>query len=162
MDSSAPSRPATTHAGGTIPGVRPISRRRPPETANDPVPAAGPAPKGVEPGAERLARLLVRKGGRLVVVRLDEVDWIEGAGNYVRLHVGTASFLHRRTMTALAERLDPERFVRIHRSTIVQIDRIEELRPTPSGTYSVRLQGGATLSLSRTHRRRVLRVAGRG
>jgi len=112
------------------------------------------------PESAPLERLLIREQGRLVVVRLTEVDWIEGAGNYVRLHVGARSFLYRQTLAQLEARLDAARFTRIHRSTIVNLERIAELRPTISGSYDVLLLGGERLTLSRGHRRRALELVG--
>jgi two-component system LytT family response regulator len=98
----------------------------------------------------------VRTEDRLLLVRLDEVDWIEGDGNYVVLHGGGTAHRHRTTLAALGARLDPSRFARIHRSTLVNVDRVRELRPGGSGTYDVILRDGATLTLSRGYRRRFL------
>jgi len=120
------------------------------------------APRSAASSAHRhLERLLIRRRERFVVLRLEDVDWIEGAGNYVRLHAGDSTHLHRQPLGDLADRLDPRHFVRIHRSTIVNVDRIEELRPLDSGTYEVRLRCGAQLSMSRRYRRRVFELAGR-
>ena len=109
-----------------------------------------------------LDRLLIRKSDRWLVVRLAEVDWIGGAGNYVELHLGGASHLYRQTLSGLEPRLDPRRFARIHRSTIVNLDRIAELRPSASGCYDVTLRDGSHLALSRRHRKRVLALVGKG
>jgi DNA-binding LytR/AlgR family response regulator len=129
------------------------------------VPAAGlqtsSDPTAVEQGVQPLERLLLRHDGRLQVLRLTDVDWIEGAGNYVRLHFGGSSERYRTTLGSLEPRLDPRRFVRIHRSAIVNVDGIAELRPKPSGCYDLTLRGGAELTLSRSHRRRVLELMGR-
>lgn len=119
-----------------------------------PTPPAGSEPR---PANDRpIDRLLVRKRRRWVVVRLEEVDWIEAAGNYVRLHVGAESHLHRQTLADLAARVDSSRFVRIHRSAVVNLDRVVELRGERSGHYEVLLRGGARLSMSRRYRRQVL------
>ena len=118
------------------------------------------APYEPAPESPHLERLLIREQGRLVVVRVAEVDWIEGAGNYVRFHLGATSFLYRQTLAQLEARLDPLRFARIHRSTIVNLDRIAELRPTVSGAYEVVLLGGQRLVLSRGHRKRALQRVG--
>lgn len=120
--------------------------------------AAAPRPPASAPPLERL---LVRKRRHWLVVHLAEVDWIEGARNYARLHVGGASHLVRRTLSSLEPRLDPDRFARIHRSTIVNLDRIAELRDTRSGRYDVLLLDGTRLSLSRSHRRVLLELAER-
>jgi two-component system LytT family response regulator len=121
----------------------------------------GPGQPPVNP-AGALERLLIRKGDRWLVVRLAEVDWIGGAGNYVELHVGAAKHLYRQTLGGMEPRLDTRRFVRIHRSTIVNLDRVAELRPTTSGCYDVMLRDGTHLTLSRRHRKRVLELVGRG
>src|SRR5678810_230047 len=78
----------------------------------------GDAPRSPASAAhQHLERLLIRRRERFVVLRLEDVDWIEGAGNYVRLHAGDSTHLHRQPLGDLADRLDPRRFVRIHRST---------------------------------------------
>lgn len=100
-------------------------------------------------------RLAVKSGGRVYFVRFDEIDWIEAAGNYVRLHVGKDSHLLRETMNGLEERLDPDRFLRIHRSTIINLDRIRELQPAFHGDYMVFLRDGTELTLSRGYRDRL-------
>jgi two-component system LytT family response regulator len=99
-----------------------------------------------------LTRLPVRTGGRTVFVEMGAVDWLEAADNYVRLHVKQREYLARETLGSLEARLDPERFVRIHRSVIVQLDRIAETRGTTHGDAEVRLRDGHTLTVSRTWR----------
>jgi DNA-binding LytR/AlgR family response regulator len=94
-------------------------------------------------------RFVVRSAGRMVFVRADDVDWIEAAGNYVRLHAGGTSYLLRETMTAMQARLDPVKFLRIHRSRIVNVERIDRLQPWLNGEYAVVLRTGARLTLSR-------------
>jgi two-component system LytT family response regulator len=106
------------------------------------------------------ARFLVDRGGRVAVVPADEVDWVEAAGDYVSLYVGRDAYLLRETMARMEERLDPERFVRIHRSTIVNVERIRELRPRLNREYVVVLQGGKELKLSRSYRDRFAAVFG--
>jgi two-component system, LytTR family, response regulator len=100
-------------------------------------------------------RLIVRSGGRIVILRVAEIDWIEAASNYVRLHAGDREYLLRETMTALESKLDPADFVRIHRSTIVRIDRIRELEPLFQGDYVVILEDGTRLTSSRGYRERL-------
>ncbi|HUF50799.1 MAG TPA: LytTR family DNA-binding domain-containing protein [Longimicrobiales bacterium] len=102
-----------------------------------------------------IERLVVRSGGRIVILRVDEVDWIEAASNYVRLHAGGREYLLRETMTALEAKLNPGDFVRIHRSTIVRVDRIRELEPLFQGDYVVILEGGTRLTSSRGYRDRL-------
>lgn len=107
-----------------------------------------------------LDRLVVKESGRLVFVRVDEVDWIEADGNYVRLHCGAASHMLREALGALESRLDPNRFVRIHRSTVVNLDRIREIQPLFHGEYRVVLEDGTRLTLSRGYRDRLTRFGG--
>jgi two-component system LytT family response regulator len=102
-----------------------------------------------------LSRLPVKLRGKLVVIDLADVDWIEAADNYVTLHVGGNAYPARETMSRLERELDPERFVRIHRSAIVQVDRIKELLPDFHGDFVVVLRNGARVTLSRTYRRKV-------
>ena len=156
MESLSRPQPQRQRAPLTLPNAP--SQPRFPEPAGAVTPRA--ADSATSSGARPLDRLLVRSEGRLLVVRLPEVDWIEGAGNYARIHAGARVFLYRQTLAALERRLDPTRFARIHRSTIVNLDRIEELRPTISGSYEVVLVGGKRLTLSRGHRRRALELVG--
>jgi two-component system LytT family response regulator len=100
-------------------------------------------------------RLVVKSGGRLFFLRMDEIDWIEAAGNYVRLHVGPTSHLLRETMNAIEGRLDPEKFFRIHRSRIVNMERIQEMQPWLNGEYAVLLRTGTRLTLSRGYREKL-------
>jgi two-component system, LytTR family, response regulator len=100
-------------------------------------------------------RLVVKSGGRLFFLRADEIDWIEASGNYVRLHVGTTSHLLRETMNAIEGRLDPEKFFRIHRSRIVNMERIQEMQPWLNGEYAVVLRTGTRLTLSRGYREKL-------
>ena len=100
-------------------------------------------------------RLVVKSGGRLFFLRTDEIDWIEAAGNYVRLHVGPVSHLLRETMNAIEGRLDPEKFFRIHRSRIVNMERIQEMQPWLNGEYAVLLRTGTRLTLSRGYREKL-------
>lgn len=105
--------------------------------------------------APRSDRLVVKSGGRLFFLRSDEIDWIEAAGNYVRLHVGPQSHLLRETMNAIEARLDPERFFRIHRSRIVNVERIQEMQPWLNGEYSIVLKTGGRLTISRGYREKL-------
>jgi two-component system LytT family response regulator len=96
--------------------------------------------------------LALRDGARATFLRLDEIDWIEAQDYYVEIHAGRTTFLHREPMRELEQRLDPSRFARIHRSTIVRIDRIREVRSLPSGDASVILRNGTELRVSRSRR----------
>jgi two-component system LytT family response regulator len=104
------------------------------------------------------ARVAVRVGEKFIVVRWHDVDWIEGADNYVKLHVGAREFLLRETLASLEHQLDPDLFARIHRSAIVQVDRIAEIYPATHGDADVVLRSGTRLALARTWRDRVLRL----
>jgi two-component system LytT family response regulator len=106
-------------------------------------------------------RLVVKSGGRLFFLRVDEIDWVEASGNYVRLHVGTTSHLLRETMNAIEGRLDPEKFFRIHRSRIVNIERVQEMQPWLNGEYAVVLRTGTRLTLSRGYREKLQERLGR-
>ncbi len=88
------------------------------------------------------------------------MDWIEAADNYVKLHVGRTEYLLRSTLAALEKELDGRQFVRIHRSSMVQVDRIRELVPESHGDFTLRLRDGAELTLTRTFRERVERTLG--
>ena len=101
-------------------------------------------------------RLLVKCAGKERLLPVDEVDWFEAAGNYVRIHTRGERLLLRETMANLEGRLDPDQFARIHRSTIVNLRRVKELEPWFHGDYVVRLLDGQKLTLSRSHRSRLL------
>jgi two-component system LytT family response regulator len=111
--------------------------------------------------AQRLERFVIKSGGRVFFVRADEIDWIEAAGNYVKLHVGGESHLFRETMNALESRLDSDVFFRIHRSHIVNIERVKELQPWFNGEYVVFLKNGTRLTLSRGYREKLQDRIGR-
>jgi two-component system LytT family response regulator len=104
------------------------------------------------------SRVAVRVTDRVVVVEWRDVDWIAGADNYVNLHVGSKEYLLRDTLASVEQQLDPERFARIHRSAIVQLDRIAQLRAASHGDAALVLRSGATLTLSRTWRAKVERL----
>ncbi len=103
-------------------------------------------------------RVAVRLGDRVVVVDWQDVDWIAGADNYVTLHIGPRELLLRQTLASVERQLDPERFTRIHRSAIVQLDRIASWRPATHGDAVVVLNNGVMLTLSRTWRARAERL----
>ena len=109
----------------------------------------------LKPEPQKIDRLVVKSGGRVFFLRTDEIDWVEAAGNYVRLHLATESHLFRETMNNMEARLDGKRFVRIHRSRIVNTDRIKELQPWFNGEYVVVLHNGARLTLSRGYREKL-------
>jgi len=97
-------------------------------------------------------RLVVKTGGRVFFLNADEIDWVEAEGNYVSIHAGKKSYLLRETISGLESQLDPRHFVRIHRSAIVNINRIKELQPWSHGEYHVILHDGTQLTLSRSYR----------
>jgi two-component system, LytTR family, response regulator len=98
------------------------------------------------------SRLVIKANGRVVFLDLDNIEWVEAAANYVRLNVGKESYLYRETISRISERLDANHFVRIHRSTIVNVRKIKELIPVNSGEYVVVLKSGRELSCSRGYR----------
>jgi two-component system, LytTR family, response regulator len=115
----------------------------------------------IKPEPPRLERLVVKSGGRVFFLRTDDIDWIEAAGNYVRLHLGGESHLFRETMNHMEQRLDVRRFSRIHRSRIVNTERIKELQPWFNGEYIVVLRNGTKLTLSRGYRERLQEQLGK-
>ena len=112
---------------------------------------------GKESGLEYL---VVRSDDRSVLVQTSTIDWIEAKGNYVSIHRGKESSLVRKSMRALQAELDPRRFVRVHRSAIVNVDRIRELQRMFHGEYRLILSGGAHLTLSRHYRRSFQKLVG--
>lgn len=97
-------------------------------------------------------RLVLRSSGRVVLVDLSDVEWMTGAGDYVRLHTGTKTHLVRETLHALESRLDAREFVRVHRSTIVRLSAIRQLVRRPNGRWEVELPDGSRRAVSRTGR----------
>lgn len=101
-------------------------------------------------------RLVVKSGGATRLIRVAEVEWIEAAGTYVNLHLnagaGSREILYRASLTELAERLDPARFIRVHRSTIVNLESIVQLEPVSHGESDVLLRSGTRLRISRSYR----------
>jgi two-component system LytT family response regulator len=100
-------------------------------------------------------RIAVRTSGRVVFVKIDDVDWIEASDNYVCLHCGKDTHVLRETMGQIESRLDPARFLRVHRSAIVNLDRIKELQPWFRGDYRVVLRDGTELTLTKSHREKL-------
>jgi two-component system LytT family response regulator len=112
-----------------------------------------------ETGAARrkgvLTRFMIKATGRVIFISASDVDWIAADDYYIKLHVGAKSHLLRMSMNELEEKLDPKKFLRIHRSTIVNFDRVKELHQNPNGEYIVVLKSGAELKLSRNRRERL-------
>lgn len=111
--------------------------------------------------AEALDRIMVRSSGRIQFVSVEEIDWVEAAGDYVRLHVGEQSHLLRETMKNLEVRLESEEWIRVHRSTLVRLGFVREVRTSDSGHYQLVLEDGTRRSLSRSGRERLEEVLGR-
>jgi two-component system LytT family response regulator len=107
------------------------------------------------PGAEDRDRILVKSSGEIFFLKADEIDWIEAEGDYMKFHVAGRAHLMRETMARLEARLDGKRFIRIHRSTIVNLDRVRKLSPSFAGEYAVVLADGTKLKLSRGYHDRV-------
>jgi two-component system, LytTR family, response regulator len=99
-------------------------------------------------------RIVIRSVGRFVFVRAEDIEWIEAEGNNVRVHVGNDSYVQRKTISAMERELDPAMFSRIHRSAIVNLDKIKEIRPWSTGEYVVLMRNGKELTLSRGYRAR--------
>jgi two-component system LytT family response regulator len=112
-------------------------------------------------GSKYLERLVIKSGGRVFFLDTDDIDWIEAEGNYVSVHTGKKSHLLRETISSLEAQLDPKKFLRIHRSSIVKIDRIKELQPWFHGEYRVILLDGTQLTLSRNYRENLQEALGR-
>ncbi len=111
----------------------------------------GTAPTPEKPGE----RILLKSSGEIFFLKAEEIDWIEAEGDYMKFHVGGRAHLMRETMARLEARLDPKQFIRIHRSTIVNIDRLRKLSPSFAGEYAVILHDGTKLKLSRGYHERI-------
>jgi two-component system, LytTR family, response regulator len=112
------------------------------------------------PAKAYLTRLPVKDRDRYLLLRIEEITWIEAAQNYVQIHARRGTFLVRSTMGDLEAQLDPSRFARIHRSTLVNLDRVREIRPGWHGDFDVLLEDDTILKLSRHYRDRVLTAFG--
>jgi two-component system LytT family response regulator len=134
-DSAAPPRPAPLSGSAPLPD---------------------PPPPGLSlRGDSYLTRLAIRDVGRVVFLSAEEIDWIEAADYYVQIHASGKSYLHRESMNSLEGRLDPGRFLRIHRSAIVNRDRIKELRSQGRRDLVVVLAGGTEIKVARSHREKI-------
>ena len=108
--------------------------------------------------ARGLTRLLIRSGGKVVFLNTRDIDWIQAEGNYLRIQAGPTAHLLRQTLSGFAKDLDANCFLRIHRSVIVNIERIKELEPCFHGDYIVHLRDGKRLTLSRTYRQEIRKI----
>ncbi len=107
------------------------------------------------PAAHAARRLMVKSAGKICFLKAEEIDWVEAERDYVRIHNGARKHLLRSTLSGMEQQLPAERFLRIHRSTIVNVDRIREMQPLSYGEYAVILHDGTRLTLSRSFRERV-------
>jgi two-component system, LytTR family, response regulator len=110
-----------------------------------------------DPGAGRKERFVVRSPGRVTILRMEEVEWLEAAGNTVRIHAGSGVYRTRNTMAALEQQLDPDRFARIHRSTVVNLEHVREVLVASNGDYWVLTGRGQRLTVGRSYRDRINR-----
>ncbi len=111
--------------------------------------------EGLELRGKYMERVVVKTSGRIFFLDVGEIEWIEAADTYVRLHVGRESHLVRGTMNRLETKLDPNKFLRIHRSIIVNLERIKELHPLFHGEYAITLHDGTRLTSGRSYRNRL-------
>jgi two-component system LytT family response regulator len=132
-----------------VPAPRTAAAVPPPRTATGTIPGMATRP------ALPLLRLMVKSAGRINFLRTEEIDYVEADRDYVRIHNGKKKHLLREKISRLEQQLPADRFLRIHRSTIVNIDRIKEMQPLCYGEYSVILHDGTRLTLSRSFRERV-------
>jgi two-component system LytT family response regulator len=112
------------------------------------------------PAEPPMDRLLVKRGARFVFVRVEDVRWLEAADNYVNVHTSAGAEMLRSTLTALEARLDPRRFVRVHRGAMINIDHLQAMEPWGQGEYLLTLAGGAQITSSRTYRTRIRQALG--
>jgi len=112
----------------------------------------------LKPNQKYTERLVIKSAGRIFFLGVAEIDWIEAADNYVRLHAGRESHLMRETMNSLEQKLDPAQFVRVHRSRIINIRQIKQLQPLFRGEYDIMLQDGTRLESGRGYRDRLQKL----
>jgi two-component system LytT family response regulator len=111
--------------------------------------------------SQYLDRLMIKAGGRITFLSTDEINWIEADDKYVHLHTGKISPMVRQTLSAMETQLDPRKFRRVHRSAIVNVERIKELQPLFSGEHSILLQDGTKLTLSRNYKDKLFELLGK-
>ena len=117
--------------------------------------------ENIDTRSSYLDRIIIKNNDRVSVIRVEEIDWIEAEGNYVRIHLGKQSSIMRETLTRLSAQLDPRQFARIHRSKMVNIDRIQEMHPWAGQDWRIILRNGIELPLSRTYRDELYRLLGK-
>ena len=116
----------------------------------------GKGGREVAPNEERPGRVLVKTRGRVILLRMEDISWVEAQGGYVRIHTQGGKYLLREKISGMLKRLPPDTFVRIHRSAIVNLDNIKELLPHRYGSCTVVLKDGTQLAMSRTFREDVM------
>lgn len=120
----------------------------------------GDRPRPRAEGGTWLARVSVKVGEHIRVIATVEIDWIEASGNYVHIHAGDATYLHRETLRQLQDSLDPTRFLRVHRAIIVNVERVREVHPLFNGNAELVLHDGTRIGLSRRFREQARRALG--
>jgi two-component system, LytTR family, response regulator len=130
--------------------------------ASNPAGIAVDGARASEREGQALTRFVLKEASRVSFVAVESVDWLEASGNYVGLHVGTKTHLIHQALAEIERGLDPQAFLRIHRSTIVNVKRIRELQPYANGEFVVILHDGTRLKLSRSFRERANAVLGLG
>jgi two-component system LytT family response regulator len=124
--------------------------------------ATSVAPHSAPPATAPIERIAVKSRGQLLVLRVREIEWVKAGQDYVELHVGSKYWLLRETISTLETQLAPSGFVRIHRSTLVNVDRVRALRPLGKGEFMLVLLDGTELKLSRNYRKSLKSIAGYG
>jgi two-component system LytT family response regulator len=117
--------------------------------------------ENVKTQSKFLERLIIKADGRISFLSAREINWIEADDKYVHLHTSKGSRMVRQTLSAMEMQLDPKKFHRIHRSAIVNVERIKELEPTFNGEHVVHLEDGSKLTLSRTYREKLFELLGK-
>jgi two-component system LytT family response regulator len=107
-----------------------------------------------------LDRLVIKTGGRIIFLKTEEIDWIQADDKYAHLHTGNKSHLVRQTLGAMETQLDPQKFIRIHRSAIVNVGRIKELQPMFTGEHTIIMENGTKLTLSRSYKNKLFELLG--
>jgi len=116
--------------------------------------------QGTERARHYLDRLMIKSKDQVSVIPIQEIEWIESAGDYVYVHSSSQKHIFRETLIALEQRLDPQKFIRIHRSTIVNVEKIKMLRLNEHSDFDVFLVNGVKLKLSRTYRAHFEKMTG--
>ncbi len=127
-------------------------RKDQPPAAGDKATAVAVDDEDMRGNSGQMNRIMIKSNGRVNLIKVSDIDWIEASGNYLRLHVADKVHMIRETMSNMEDKLNPEQFMRIHRSTIVNIDRIKEMQPWFHGEYEVHLHNGTRLTMSRGYK----------